>query len=43
MVRLLIDKGAAIDARNRLGWMPWRIAEGVGDQSGLRRSSRRLR
>jgi ankyrin repeat protein len=37
VVRLLIAKGAKLDVKNRLGWMPWRIAEGVGDQFGLRR------
>lgn len=37
VVRLLLAEGAALDAENNLGWMPWRVAEGVGDQFGLRR------
>ena len=37
VVQLLVAGGAQIDLENNLGWMPWRIAEGVGDQFGLRR------
>ena len=37
VVRLLLAEGARLDLKNNLGWMPWRIAHGVGDQYGLRR------
>ena len=37
VVRLLLAEGAKLDLKNNLGWMPWRIAHGVGDQYGLRR------
>ena len=37
VVRVLVAAGTKLDLKNNLGWMPWRIAEGVGDQFGLRR------
>lgn len=37
VVRMLVEKGARLDASNSVGWTAWRIAAGVADQFGLRR------